>query len=95
MNLLSAFSAYPMPAGYTAGQPVRTPQKPAAGDEQVTPVKPAGRMDYLPARPDEYDMADQAASAMADDLPDEIRSFLTTANNNGERRIGRFLDIQA
>lgn len=95
MNILSAFTAYPLPAGYNAGQAARSPQPAPARTDDSADIRATPRMDFLPARPDDDDLEAQRNRLLPDDAPAAIRDFLTTANNSDERRLGRFVDIQA
>lgn len=100
MNILSAFTAYPLPPGYTTGTagrdaPRPEPVNPRPDTARAEPVSTARSVEYLPARLDEDELMRQAGTAPAADTPEPLRSFLTTANADGECRLGRFIDVQA
>lgn len=95
MNILSAFTAYPLPPGYSTGTAGREASRPEALNPRPEPVNSARNAEYLPARLDEDELMRQAGAVPAAGTPEPLRSFLTTANADGERRLGRFIDVQA
>lgn len=95
MNILSAYSAYARPASlYTEAtvspaktQPVEPLQLKAVDDAAI---------EFLPARVD-INAAQQAAhnQPRTQQLPTPLQAFVTTQHQDGNSRIGRFLDIHA
>lgn len=96
MNLLSAYTAYPLPAAYSSGQAARSPNRQeGAADPAIRPAAAATGAEFLPARPDTDELEREARQPLPDNTPYEIRTFLSTAAAGPESRLGRFVDIKA